>query len=93
MSKTVNVEDQKEVECSISEVLSDINHIEQVCANLINHLKDPEELWLCNVDVQHLESRLDDVIRFKISGIHTFLKSRGYLVEPPWEQKDDGAVS
>ena len=86
MPETVKVKDLEKIEGSINEVLDDLEHVAQVCANLVEHLKTPGELWMCSVDVQHLESRLDDVIRPRVSGTRSFMQERGYLVEPPREQ-------
>ena len=87
MLETVKVKDLEKIEGSINEVMDDLEHVEQVCKNLVEHLKVPGELWMCNVDVQHLESRLDDVIRCRVSGIRSLMQESGCLVDPPWEQR------
>lgn len=68
------------------ELEEELTHIASCVHTLSHHLEeaDGDSLWLCKVDADHIDVRVDSVLLPKLEALRSLLLSGNRLVEPPW---------
>ncbi len=83
-----NIETTEELKDRLTSLTEDFDYMKQIVSHIDEHIgnKDSERMWMCNVSLQHLESRMR-CLRYDVQELRRLLCDNGYLISPPWVEK------